>query len=431
MNDSGLRALLERVAADVTAPDDVGARAWEAARRRSRRSTIVTVGALGVATALVVAFVAGPLANDRATPAVTTPATTSVQSGLVGPVPDYAARLRAVIQPTWHDADIASLPRLQTSLPRRLAPFAGEAPSLSAHPVAAALAVAQRTTGRTVDIRVLGIDGGWRWLDAPELVPTISGGEVVSLLTGAPISPDGTKLALSQPHAVVIVDLTSGASHRIALPTEEVPARVPRSVLWSPDGEQVIIGPQSRFGYRGSILVDLRSDVGPLLVPYDTDFATFDPDGSVIELRDVGCGFCELDRYDGVNRADGVLLGVEQYPQRPAAGSEAIAVARAVRSWNGPKAAPINSDGILVVDRDDGAPLAMLPMPTQGQAENVALLGWLDAKTVLMRVPATDASGGAVNALIAWNYQTGGLFTAVEPWSAVAGVDIAFAVDAL
>ena len=431
MNESGLSAVLERITAEVTAPPDVAAKAWAQARRESRRAMIVTVGSIGVATALVVALVSGPLADQRSTPPITTPSVTRTTSDSSNeppqPLPDYFDKLRAVAQPAWQDSAIDTLPRMDNALPSRLDPFAGSAPSLSADPVDAALAVAQRRTGTTIDIRVLGDDQRWRRLDTPGLKSSFSDSDVVSLVLGSPLSPDGTQLALPQPRALLVVDLVSGSSHRFDLPPDGTPEWIGSMTSWSPDASQVLVGPAALAGHVSSFLVDTTTGAVDV-VPYDAASTNFAPDGSLIEMTTGGGMLAELHKHDGTATST-VVLGVQRYAPRPAVG-QAVAFSRAVRSWTGPKGAPINSDGILVVDPHDGAPIAFLPVRAPHQVENSELVGWLGDTTLLVHM-FVPTSPWASDALIAWNYRTGELATLTDPWKWTDKFEVSFAVDEL
>jgi hypothetical protein len=431
MNDSGLPALLQRVTSDLTASPDVAARAWDEATRRSRRATFVVTGSVGVALVLIVVLVSGPLTRKESTPPVTTPSptVTSDSSKAPQPLPDYFGKLAAAIQPPFEDAEIDNLPRLNNALPQQLDPFAMSAvPALSEDPVDAALAVAQRRTGTTLDIRVLGDDQRWRQLDTPSLQPTFSDSEVVSLINGSPLSPDGTQLALPQPDALVIVDLSTGSSRRIDLPADPTPAWIGWMTEWSPDGSQILVGHRAAPAHRASsYLVDTRTSATES-VPYDATSTAFAPDGSLLEMT-TSAGLLAEIRTHAEGDSAVVLLGVERYAPRPAVG-QVVAFSRAVRAWKGSRLAPVNSDGILVVDPDDGAPLGFLPMRPHHQAENSELVGWLDRQTVLIHlfVPALP---WARDALIAWNYESGQLWTMTDPWKWNDDFEIAFASDQL
>jgi hypothetical protein len=431
MNESGLSAVLERITAEVTASPDVAARAWAQARRQSRRAMIVTVGTTGVAAALVVALVSGPLADQRSTPPVTTPTVTRTTSDSLNeppqPLPDYSGKLSAVIQPAWQDSAIDTLPRLDNALPQKLDPFAEPVATLSEDPVNTAVAVAQRRTGTTIDIRILGEDQRWRRLDIAGLEPSFSDSTVVSLIGGSPLSPDGTQLALPQPRALIVVDLVSGSSHRFDLPPDRTPEWIGSMTTWSPDASQVLVGPAALAGHVRSFLIGTRTGSVDV-VPYDAASTNFAPDGSLIEMTTGGSMLAELHKHDGTATST-VVLGVQRYAPRPAVG-QAVAFSRAVRSWMGPKGAPINSDGILVVDPHDGAPIAFLPVRAPHQVENSELVGWLDDTTLLvhMFVPTSPWSS---DALIAWNYRTGELATLTDPWKWTDKFEVSFAVGEL
>jgi hypothetical protein len=224
MNGPGLRSLLERATADVEGPPRMGTDAWDAARRRARRTAVAAVAAtalvIGGATAAVVVT---ETRHDESTPPVKLPNTptastspTTVHSSVPaylphGPVADYRHRLQAVTQTPWSDAEIDSLPRLDNLLPSQLEPFASSVTAtLADDPVARALAVAQRRGSRTLDLRVLGSDGRWRVLDTSQIRLSYSDSSVVSVVSGSPLSPDGSRLAVPERGAVVIVDLHRG-----------------------------------------------------------------------------------------------------------------------------------------------------------------------------------------------------------------------------
>lgn len=426
MNDPSLRELLEQSVREVSADPAAGDDAWARARRESRRQQWLVAVAASLAVVVVVGVVAWPRDGDRSAPPVTVPTTTE-RTSEASPADlhaEYVERWQRLSGPAWEDGQVDALPRIATSLPDVIDPFGAEAASLADDPVVSAVAVAQPWDA--LDVRVLGDDGRWRVIDTSGLKATFSEGVANSLIEGRPISPDGTTLAIAQPGSLVLVDLTTGSRQRVDVPQDDYPTWVERMTQWSPDGAAVLIGTGHTSEGNGSWLVDVTSG-SVVAAPYHAVASSFGPDGTVYELADA-CGFCEVRRYAGVDRIDTLRLEAELYVVRPAVG-ESMAVARAVRSWSGPKRLPANSDGLLVVDPDDGEPVAFMPMRNLHQVESADLLGWLDDDTVVFSVFVHTAAGPS-DVLAAWNHATGVVSLLADPWPD-GGFRVGFAVDRL
>ena len=206
----------------MTLPETRAAeQAWDLAGRRIRRRR--TAGAVAAVITVVLAVAVVPLVRDRgetSSPPITTP-TSEPPAG-----PYVPAEL---ITRRWDAADYAAAaagaPRLAVTDPV----------PLSTNPVdRATLAVVPQAGGRGDDrwttIDVLGDDGGWRSLDVAGIVPVHDTGGYESYpLAPTSLSSDGTRLALAQPGAVVVVDLTTGGSQRYDVPG------LPTAASWGAD----------------------------------------------------------------------------------------------------------------------------------------------------------------------------------------------------
>lgn len=442
MNDDQLRMLLQRSVGGLRADPAMADRAWRTAVQQDRRQRFAIVAGAAAAVAMVTVLIANPPSFDRTAPPASVPSSASASSTDTPATPSvpppgktpesFPDQLRRIQQPPWDDVDPDELPILKTKLPVTLDPRNSSAAPLSSDPVETALAVVQ-LSGEVLDIRVLGDDRRWRKLDTPGLEPSFSDGSVVSLIGGSPISPDGRRLALSQPDEVVVIDLTSGSSQQFDLPANDVPPWVGRATQWSPDGTQIITGPAT---YSRTLrpmegwLVDVSSgDVQR--VPYDPWQAAFASDGTVVELRNWDCGLCQVWHYQDDRLTERVTLDVELYVVAPAVG-DVTAVSRAVRGWSGSKGIE-DQDGILVVDPESGEMLAELPMRKPHLAESAKLFGWLDAETLIFSVFsfAEQESPVLQRTLVAWNYKSGQLNRLTHPAGMSSGLTLALAVQQL
>jgi hypothetical protein len=69
-------------------------------------------------------------------------------------------------------------------------------------------------------------------------------------------------------------------------------------------------------------------------------------------------------------------------------------------------------------------------MRSAHQAENSELVGWLDDNTLVIHV-FVPTLPWARDALIAWNYESGQLWTLTDPWKWTDDFEVAFAVGQL
>lgn len=130
------------------------------------------------------------------------------------------------------------------------------APTLAKDPVSRALALMQTSSGGTFEILVLGDEGRVRTLGvtlaktrAPEegVEPSLPG-------VHSSLRRDGLRAAFPQPDAVIMVDLTTGAARRYAVPG------LNQGLQWHPDGNRIIV-----LRREGSDLLDTRTGK---LTPY-------------------------------------------------------------------------------------------------------------------------------------------------------------------
>ncbi|MEU4690986.1 hypothetical protein [Actinoplanes sp. NPDC023714] len=200
MSRHELRKLLEEASASVPAPSLAHA-AWDRAHKIKRSRYAVSAVAAAVLTTAAVLL---PLRPDVPPPVVTPPP--------------------AVLAP--------QVQQLPSTMPRRpIPPLPGSAAGLvppgaeplSRHPIDAAVALVQPTPEEPGDrpepIHALAADGTWVRLDVAALTYTHDeGGNRAAPLRPLSLSPDRRRVAVPQPQAVVVVDLTTAKAHRIAVP---------------------------------------------------------------------------------------------------------------------------------------------------------------------------------------------------------------------
>jgi hypothetical protein len=412
-----LKTLLDHVGAELRADPGSADRAWQSARRRSRRARMTSVAAGSVAAALtVVVVVSTPWSDDSTAPPVDKPTPTpTTEQPLVAPLDP------ALVQEGWKTLDFASLPQRDTALPPvlDLDEIRASAVPLADDPVERAIAVVQDgrwhdfpTTRSEEEVFFLGDDGRWRRLTGEELgfwgKPSEGG-----LLSGRSLSPDGTRFAVAgrmrpetgqTPYDIVIVDLTTGEQRRFDGPEREDQPQ------WTPDATLLL----TNAGYdRDSY--ELDPSTGELdRVPYEGAEVGFSPSGEPVELVP-SQGMTHPAQLRTI-ASDGSVTTVP-IPLRIAddVQPEIREVAALLRWAPGP-----DGPGILVVDPETGEPLAQLAVPGSRMGY-VYPDGWLDDETVLVE-------SYTQRVLVSWNYRTGELMR-ISTYAPQLNVD--YAVDLL
>jgi hypothetical protein len=228
--------LRQRADAADTGPIDYDL-LWDAARRRRRRTTVASVVTAAALVATTAVGVGLGRSDDRSTgpnPApAPTPAPTPTQEpatdATITDLPDFAALAQTVRTLAIEDpADLSDDP-MERAVLAIMPAWSSDADSLTV-------------------VDVLGTDGRWRYIDVPGLVPTHDeGGNQGPVLNATSLSADGTRLALPQPGAVVVVDLTTGEYHSYDVPG------LYNAVIWVDDTH--LVGAVE--GREGGKLLDL------------------------------------------------------------------------------------------------------------------------------------------------------------------------------
>jgi hypothetical protein len=371
----------------------VAERAWDDAHRRVRRRRGAVAGGvagLTVACVVAVAAVTGP-EHDRSpspAPAPTTPAPTTEQ------------RTAPVVQRLWlHGhwrSEVADLDFGR--IPGSAAP-----PGLSTDPVDRAV-LAINDPGAESRVLVYGEDGAWREVDVPGLVPpTHAAGYPDPVLRPTSLSPDATQLALPQPRALVVVDLTDGTSRRF-----EVGIRFNVGVTWADDSHVLVSGTSNRQGASTHSWMVHVTDGSVHASAYRPWTAFLDAttltwrrgplrwgDGRVVQTiaNNDGRGFTTPPQV-----RNGVVVGVMGV----------------ITSGQG---LPFTTWGIVAIDADTGKVLAYLPV-SRSKLTDSLVLGW-DGDRPLVGLPHPDAVNLDV---FAWDWRQGSL----NPIASVGARDVSW-----
>ncbi|MFC4071744.1 hypothetical protein [Actinoplanes subglobosus] len=387
MTADRLTELFEETAADVAAPA-LAATAWATARRvRRRRQVLASVAAFAAVVAATV-----PLRDrgDHIDPAPPAPSVSPVTPG-VDVMPEKPAT-----------KSLAPLP----------ATFAipADVRKLSEHPVDRAVAVVQHHTWEQLDqsmrpLYVIDVMGQWTVVDVGDLTRTRdeSGNEADPLRSTA-LSPDGRRVAVPQPEALVVIDLPAGKAHRIPLPG------LNEQVMWSGDAT-VFVGqgsvgvtrvdwatgtvsaePAAMNAWIGGGSRDAAADIAEFVVAgLDRKVRVWRP-GDATPVREVPVDLT-------VVRPEG--YGINQwYGAAVPDGAGRIAAA----AWGDhvPPSGPGNYGGVqmlTVVDSTTGRVDRLLDLGAGRSKVCCDILDWLDDRTVLAH---TDKEG-----LITWDIRTG------------------------
>ena len=196
-------------------PTRVADQAWPLARRRLRRRRALAVGASVVVVASALALAARTDLRDSAepTPSTHTPGPPPTSTPTPPPTePDLTITGKIIDRRLTHRGyyDLAHGPLIDMG-PQFSTP-------LSEAPLPYAALAINDPEDKTL-VQVLGPDGEIRTVDVPGLMPVRDAeGYRSGILRTTSLSPDATRLALPQPRALVVVDLTTGDHRRIATP---------------------------------------------------------------------------------------------------------------------------------------------------------------------------------------------------------------------
>ncbi|BBH68637.1 hypothetical protein ACTI_53220 [Actinoplanes sp. OR16] len=370
MSHNELKDLLEDASAAVQAPS-LAHSSWAHARKIKRRRYAGTAVAAAVLPILAVLL---PAVSPSPPPVVT-------------PTPAVLAPEVQQLPSTMPERLVAPLPAVGADLvPSDFQP-------LSRHPIDAAMAVVQATPEETGDqpqpIYALAPDGLWVQIDVGDLTFTHDeGGNQAAPLRPLSLSPDRRRVALPQPQAVVVVDLTTAKAHRIAVPG------LNEQVAWQ-DDTTVLVG----AGGPGASAVDWAAGT---IAPLPAALSLWDSvgfrDGTFIELPATRRELRTWHPDEATPVRSTGLTDPPGYAVNEWYGSPITDGARVVRgSWG---STPTQGyEAIAVVGADDGVVERVLDLGPGRWKGCCKPLTFLGADTVLVQTER--------DAVIAWNFRTG------------------------
>jgi hypothetical protein len=406
--------LLESATEDLRSDLDPHEAWTDGVRRRRRSAGRLVVAATAAAVAVVAAVMVGVTDQRSSTPDPLPSPTPSDPGRTDEPgVSPYAVQEHHVL-PTYDPATWDQLPEFPTDLgwwaqADRLVP-------LEESPVERATAVVQVMLGpEDGHLWIFGDDSRWRSLDDVGF-DLVDNGEWSFGIGPRSLSPEGTRLAIHQEDAIVVVDLTS-AEQRTYPVTGLGEPWTWGAPTWSPDGRSVLLsqyydatGDEGDWAFRHGWRLDLE-DGAVSRVPYDPAHTALFADGSFIvnEWSDRIGHQWWVDRDGERTRIDldpsaVYQQGLVAQGDRWAAVRELTYLPEGDLAWE--------ASGIVVRDAV-GAPVALLPVVgTENHGGGGRVLGWVDDSTMLFAMPwKSSTPGGDVNAgVVAWNVDTGELF---------------------
>ena len=416
MTDQHLRTLLEETAASVPAPDLASlVLARTRQRRRARSVTVVAAGtalALGTGAAVMLSDVA-PRGDRQPSeqaplPSIATDPTDEADEA-------YADLLQNVaVADRWTPSRLEGLDWYTSAFPRSLTGSTSGLEEISTAPLPAAVAVLSSTESLT-DLVLVGADGERRVVRIEDAVALSGEYDDAGLGYGASLARDGTQLAVLQPGAIVVVDVTTGEERRYEWPgSKQSFDRWHATTQWSPDGSELLV---STFaGYATLALTDGTIEPRPFRSePGATSYA---PDGSVLAYFSTGFPNWLLRRYDGSELvAERQALSYLGLFHSMEAGEGGIAALREVAAYSIPRE-PRAMSGVIILSQD-GDGRALLPMSddastltrTYGYLVGTEVLGWVDEQSVLISFGRRHAQD---RQLVIWNFQTGELVRVSE-----------------
>jgi hypothetical protein len=357
----------------------VAERAWEGGRRRVRRRRgALAAGGAAVAVACVIGLTVAGRSGDATTP---TPAPS--------PTRTVEPRTAPLVQRLLIGKQLRKvIPNIDF---QRFGGHPEQAVPLSTHPVdRAAIAMASYQDDATA--LVLGEDGEWRRVDVPGLVPVRDeSGYTSPIVRPTSLSPDDTKLALPQPNALVVVDLTDGTSRRYDVPGEDN-----HYVIW--DGKSHVI--VARETAVHGTMVDLRD--GSLSATRYGPYTRF-ADGAVLTWTRHRDTFLKSVLHWDDGRTVETFAGNDgsALTQPPLVKGDIVVGVGA--GYHGPQHLPENGSGIFVMDGSTGEVLADLTLGNQTLTQTT-LFGW-DGDRPIVGVPLPGQPDAL--AAFAWDWRHG------------------------
>lgn len=361
--------LLDQASRHVSAPaSTLAGGAWARAVRvrGRRRSVVAAVAVVALLSVTLTALHVGLPATERGGPDL-------AEKGVADHMPASPGR--------------RALPSLPAS---GLVPPADRALPLTQWPATRAVAVVQPAgteDGKPpMPLYVLDTDGSWRFVDGVALVSTRdNSGNESDPLRPTSISPSGRHIAVPQPDEVVIVDVTTGGRHRIALPGLNL------EVVWRSD-DLVLVSSEGVTHAVDRVAGTAR----PVLAgPLGPDLVAGPPDGPVLVLRDRELTERSLDDPTPVRRMAVDTSGLGSYRiafwHGPAVGS-GESIVRAGWEVDG-------AELVAVVDARTGVVRRLLDLGRGRSKSCCEPLAWVDDHTVLLR---TDREG-----LLTWDVRDG------------------------
>jgi hypothetical protein len=355
----------------------IAEKAWEKARRRVRRRRgLLLAGAGGIAVASVIVATVVTPPDQAVRPLAPSPSTTAD--------PDAPPDVQRLLSGGRWRTELTDLDY------RRYAGDLLAAVPLSQDPVDRA-ALAMGDPGDEASAFVLGEDGTWRRVDVDGLVPVHDGAGYTSpVVRPTSLSPDATKLALPQPNALVVVDLTDGASRRY-----DVRGPGNTYALWADESHVLVAQEQEAHG----TMVDLEdgSTAPSAYGPYtrflgDTTLTWTGPSGTTLDNY--------LEWGDGRRVPTSTDNGAGYFPQPPLVKDDVVIGVGVVYGASGG-----HTSGITAVGGSTGHVLAHLPLQAQA-AGTALLLGWDDDRPVI-GVPLPHEMTGLF--VFAWDWRAGEL----------------------
>ena len=354
-------------------PTTVAEGAWDRARRRRRRQTVVglvAVVALVGTLAVGVDVVRGGHQDPPSPAPSPNPGPTGMRAPVVTDLPDYAALADAA--PTMTPED-----------PTRL----------SADPVHRALLAVvpqyENAPPPWAVVNVLGDDGRWRYVDVPGLEPTRDrGGHTWYALVPTSLDATGTRLALPQPDRVIVVDLTTGEYQSYDVPGFN------NAVVWQDASHLIVTGD----GQQDGRVLDLAdSSITASRFTANTGFA---PDGSWVTWGRAGT----LVSSDGTRvladvANDGGLQLISPLVD------DHVAVGLGGRSLTEGETTYVGMAGVAVVDRRSGDLRGFLYTEGPDSGRVTAYLLGLDGEAVTLAVGVPPDQAKLV--VVRWSMRTG------------------------
>jgi hypothetical protein len=407
MRRDEVQPLLERAADRLPVPDLADA-AWAAGleiRRRRRRGTAAAVAVVLVAAAIVALLAATN--GDKAEPVppdvLPSSSPTAVPPGTV-PRAGVIAGLDYWMAPPAGSERF--LDRVATPLGDTLR-VPDKPGDLASHPVSQITAV---VLGRHGDrYRPLLLDADGHWGEAPVDLLSVRDGPTGRgpPLSAASVAPNGRLVAFPQSGALVLVDGATADVRRIEIPEQDI-----RTVSWLPDSERVLVSGED-VAFRilvgaampGEQLVTvipgsndpadvtapyrLSSDGGQVLLAQYSTASGWAVQGR-LQLPVTGWSGQTFSTASGVAR----LFLAEQLPQIPTIVSQPQVVAVISTAWNVP------SRLLVLGETPPGTPGKTDPDEVRVPG-CCSVLGWYDARTVLVRVVGKHTAW-----ILAWDLRT-------------------------